>query len=45
MNKLAIIVTHPIQYYVPVFRLLAKQCELKVFYTWGKDGVKAKATT
>lgn len=42
MNKLAIIITHPIQYYVPVFKLLAKQCRLKVFYTWGKDGVKAK---
>jgi glycosyltransferase involved in cell wall biosynthesis len=42
MNKLAIIITHPIQYYVPVFKLLAKQCKLKVFYTWGKDGVEAK---
>lgn len=42
MKKLAIIITHPIQYYVPVFRLLAKQCELKVFYTWGEQGVKEK---
>lgn len=42
MKKLAIIITHPIQYYVPVFQLLAKKCELKVFYTWGEDGAKAK---
>nr|WP_068889996.1 glycosyltransferase family 4 protein [Pedobacter panaciterrae] len=33
--KLAIICTHPIQYYVPVFRLLAKNIKLKVFYTVG----------
>lgn len=42
MKKLAIVITHPIQYYVPVFRLLAKECELKVFYTWGEGGIKAK---
>ncbi len=42
MKKLAIIITHPIQYYVPVFRLLAKQCVLKVFYTWGAAGIEAK---
>lgn len=42
MKRLAIVVTHPIQYYVPVFRLLAKQCELKVFYTWGEKGAAAK---
>lgn len=35
--KLAIICTHPIQYYVPVFKLLAQKTELKVFYTAGKD--------
>ncbi|WP_214225785.1 glycosyltransferase family 4 protein [Pedobacter sp. B4-66] len=35
--KLAIICTHPIQYYVPVFKLLAQKIELKVFYTAGKD--------
>jgi len=34
--KLAIICTHPIQYYVPVFRLLAQSVELRVFYTKGK---------
>lgn len=37
MTKLAIITTHPIQYYAPVFRLLAKQLDVKVFYTWGKQ--------
>lgn len=42
MKKLAIIITHPIQYYVPVFRLLAQQCELKVFYTWGAAGIQPK---
>lgn len=42
MKKLAIVITHPIQYYVPVFRLLAQQCLLKVFYTWGAAGVEAK---
>lgn len=42
MKKLAIIITHPIQYYVPLFQLLAKKCELKVFYTWGEKGAVAK---
>ncbi|RWU08612.1 glycosyltransferase family 4 protein [Pedobacter chitinilyticus] len=42
MKKLVIIVTHPIQYYVPIFRLLAKQCKLKVLYTWGEDGIRPK---
>ncbi|WP_343531506.1 glycosyltransferase family 4 protein [Pedobacter sp.] len=42
MKKLAIIITHPIQYYVPVFQLLAKKCSLKVFYTWGDDVLKEK---
>jgi glycosyltransferase involved in cell wall biosynthesis len=41
-RKLAIITTHPIQYYAPMFRILAKYCDLKVFYTWGIDGVKEK---
>ncbi len=41
MKNLAIITTHPIQYYAPVFQLLAKKkyINLKVFYTWGVDGV------
>jgi glycosyltransferase involved in cell wall biosynthesis len=43
-KKLAIIVTHPIQYYAPVFQLLSKDetVEIKVFYTWGEDSLKAK---
>lgn len=36
MNKLAIVTTHPIQYYAPVFKLLAAKCNLMVFYTWGE---------
>lgn len=35
-KKLAVITTHPIQYYAPLFQLLAKQVNLKVFYTWGE---------
>lgn len=37
MKKLAIITTHPIQYYAPVFKLLAKVVQLKVFYSGGKQ--------
>ena len=38
---LAIITTHPIQYYAPVFQLLHKrqQISIKVFYTWGAASV------
>lgn len=38
MQKLAIIVTHPIQYYSPLFRKLAEtgKISLKVFYTWSQ---------
>ncbi len=38
MIKLAIITTHPIQYYAPVFRLLHErhQIDIKVFYSWGE---------
>lgn len=32
MAKLGIIVSHPIQYYAPLFRFLAKHIELEVFY-------------
>lgn len=37
--KLAIISTHPIQYYAPLFRLLSSRNNIavKVFYTWEKD--------
>jgi glycosyltransferase involved in cell wall biosynthesis len=43
-RKLAIISTHPIQYYSPVFRAIAqsKEIEPRVFYTWSQaasDGV------
>ncbi|WP_245580873.1 glycosyltransferase family 4 protein [Daejeonella oryzae] len=39
MKRLAIVTTHPIQYYAPIFRLLAenKNVQLKVFYTWGES--------
>ena len=42
MKKLAIIITHPVQYYAPVFQLLHKRknIEIKVFYTWGKNAVE-----
>ncbi len=44
MKKLAIISTHPIQYYAPLFRLLAGsgKIEIKVFYTWGEDSLKKR---
>lgn len=46
MKKLAIVVTHPIQYYAPWFKLLASRgnVQLKVFYTWSQaaDSVKDK---
>lgn len=37
-RKLAIISTHPIQYYAPVFRVLAASTEidLRIFYTWSQ---------
>jgi glycosyltransferase involved in cell wall biosynthesis len=37
-RKLAIVCTHPIQYYAPVFRALAKsgQIDVRVFYTWSQ---------
>lgn len=35
MKKLAIITSHPIQYYAPVFKHIALQCNLMVFYTFG----------
>ena len=39
MRKLAIITTHPIQYYAPVFQLLKKRrtIDIKVFYTLGNN--------
>lgn len=40
--RLAIITTHPIQYYAPVFKLLneTQQVNVKVFYTWGEHAVE-----
>lgn len=37
-KKLAIVVTHPIQYYSPLFRRISEseRIELKVFYTWSQ---------
>lgn len=44
MKRLAIVLTHPIQYYVPIFQLLQQRAllQLKVFYTWeqAKDNLK-----
>lgn len=42
MKRLAIIVTHPIQYYAPVFELLTrrKQINIRVFYTWGAQSTE-----
>ncbi len=39
MKKLAIITTHPIQYYAPVFQLIRQRqkIDLKVFYTVGQQ--------
>jgi len=34
-KKLAIVISHPIQYYSPLFQKLAKSCTLNVFYTLG----------
>jgi len=42
MKKLAIIITHPIQYYSPLFKLLAERnkIQIKVFYTWEQSQEK-----
>ena len=42
MKKLAIITTHPIQYYAPVFKLLQERgnIEINVFYTWGTAAIE-----
>jgi glycosyltransferase involved in cell wall biosynthesis len=43
-KKLAIVITHPIQYYAPWFKLLAtrKKLQLKVFYTWSQAATTVK---
>ncbi|HYF31984.1 MAG TPA: glycosyltransferase family 4 protein [Chitinophagaceae bacterium] len=40
--KLAIVITHPIQYYAPLFKLLTARgnIQLKVFYTWERGAEK-----
>jgi hypothetical protein len=40
--RLAIVTTHPIQYYSPVFKLLhtRNKIDIKVFYTWGESSLK-----
>ena len=40
--RLAIITTHPIQYYTPVFKLLNQNpnISVKVFYTWGEKALE-----
>jgi glycosyltransferase involved in cell wall biosynthesis len=42
MKRLAIITTHPIQYYSPVFKLLTERnkIQIKVFYTWGDKSLE-----
>jgi glycosyltransferase involved in cell wall biosynthesis len=44
VHRVAVVTTHPIQYYAPLFRLLAKEpgIELKVFYTWQQSQQGAK---
>jgi glycosyltransferase involved in cell wall biosynthesis len=39
MRRLAIVSTHPIQYYSPLFRLMTERgnISIRVFYTWQKD--------
>lgn len=47
MKKLAIVTTHPIQYYAPWFKLLAQRqnIEVKVFYTWSQAAETVKDKT
>lgn len=42
MRRLAIIVTHPIQYYAPLFKALSEsnKVTVKIFYTWGEGSLK-----
>lgn len=35
--RLAVVVSHPIQYYSPLFREMAGLCDLTVFYAWNPD--------
>ncbi len=40
MLRIAVVVSHPIQYYAPIFRELAAHVDLKVFYTQQATGEK-----
>lgn len=42
MKKLAIIITHPIQYYSPLFKILSERnkIRIKIFYTWEQSQEK-----
>ena len=42
MQKLAIIITHPIQYYSPLFKLLSERNKIRIkfFYTWEQSKEK-----
>lgn len=42
MKRLAVLTTHPIQYYAPVFRLLSTRGNIavRVFYSWGESSLK-----
>lgn len=44
MRRLAIVTTHPIQYYAPIFQLLSRRgkIDLKVFYTIGMANYASK---
>lgn len=43
-KKLAVITTHPIQYYAPLFKILNQRgvIDIKVFYTWSQSQQGAK---
>ncbi|KRT15903.1 hypothetical protein ASU31_12725 [Pedobacter ginsenosidimutans] len=41
-KRLAVVLTHPVQYYSILFQQLAKSCVLEVFYTAGKEASEIK---
>ncbi len=42
-KSLAVVTTHPIQYYAPIFQGLSEQgVNVKVFYTWGESVLQSK---
>lgn len=40
-QRVAFVITHPIQYYIPILRGLSERgnIDIKVFYTWGEDSI------